>query len=79
MFDQEQWFGDWSEEEVEKFIYLAKTYGCGDKWGLFSSHIKHRVGYQCANYYRALLSRGVIRDANFKYTSTGAAIYSPNK
>ncbi|RKP26226.1 hypothetical protein SYNPS1DRAFT_8030, partial [Syncephalis pseudoplumigaleata] len=39
---EEQWTGDWSEEEEELFVSIAKEYGCGDKWGLFASYIPHR-------------------------------------
>ncbi|KAF9436485.1 hypothetical protein BGZ76_003812 [Entomortierella beljakovae] len=49
---QGQWTGDWTEEEGKLFLEVAKEFGCGDKWGLFASHIPHRVGYQCSNYYR---------------------------
>ncbi|KAJ2772554.1 hypothetical protein IWQ56_001328, partial [Coemansia nantahalensis] len=48
----EQWTGDWTEEETREFLRLAREFGCGDKWGLFSTFIPHRVGYQCSNYYR---------------------------
>lgn len=42
----EQWGGDWKEEEIRAFCLTAQQFGCGDKWGLFSSYIPHRVGYQ---------------------------------
>lgn len=32
---------------VPPFPQVAREHGCGDKWGLFSSYIPHRVGYQC--------------------------------
>lgn len=41
--------GEWKEEEILAFYKTAKEFGCGDKWGLFSSYIPHRVGYQ-VNY-----------------------------
>ncbi|KAF9165760.1 hypothetical protein BGX21_001441 [Mortierella sp. AD011] len=73
---QEQWTGDWTEEEGELFLRVAREFGCGDKWGLFASHIPHRVGYQCSNYYRqVVLPQGLIFDANYEYTSRGKPIY----
>ncbi|KAJ1919128.1 hypothetical protein H4219_002177 [Mycoemilia scoparia] len=42
-----QWTGDWDEEEKSTFLKVCKELGCGDKWGLFSSYLPHRVGYQC--------------------------------
>jgi hypothetical protein len=72
-----QKFGEWDEEEIIRFKQVAVEYGCGDKWGLFSSYIKGRVGYQCANFYRVLLSRGIFNDPNYKYSSDGTAVYGP--
>ena len=40
---EDTWHGDWSEEEIANFVQVATTHGCGDKWGLFASHIPHRV------------------------------------
>ena len=37
------------------FGQVAKLYGCGNKWGLFASHIPHRVGYQCSATYRNII------------------------
>ncbi len=34
---------------------VALQHGCGDKWGLFASHIPHRVGYQCSAAYRHII------------------------
>ncbi|KAI7819704.1 hypothetical protein BC939DRAFT_251022 [Gamsiella multidivaricata] len=73
---QEQWMGDWTQEESELFLKVAREHGCGDKWGLFSSHIPHRVGYQCSNHYRqVVLPEGLVFDPNYKYTSTGSPVY----
>ena len=35
------------EEEIANFVAVAKKYGCGSKWGLFASHIPHRVAGSC--------------------------------
>ncbi|KAK4522798.1 hypothetical protein GAYE_PCTG30G0688 [Galdieria yellowstonensis] len=73
---EEQKYGEWTEEEIELFVRVAKTYGSGDKWGLFASHIPHRVGYQCSAAYREIvIPRGLIRDPNFKMTRNGKAVY----
>jgi hypothetical protein len=74
---EEQWLGDWKPEETELFMSLCREYGCGNKWGIFSSHMKHRVGYQCANYYRLILAKGLIHDPSYKYNEYGEAVYSP--
>ncbi|ORX82778.1 hypothetical protein BCR32DRAFT_326702 [Anaeromyces robustus] len=68
--------GDWDDEEKELFIKIAKEFGCGDKWGIFSSYIPKRVGYQCANYYRqVIIPEGLIFDPNYKFSKWGKAIY----
>ncbi|KAJ2850585.1 hypothetical protein IWW36_001765 [Coemansia brasiliensis] len=72
----EQWTGDWTEDERLTFIRVAKEFGCGDKWGLFSTYIPHRVGYQCSNYYRQyVIPSGWIIDDNYRIDSTGHAVY----
>ncbi|KAI8335844.1 hypothetical protein BC941DRAFT_429558 [Chlamydoabsidia padenii] len=72
----EQWTGDWTEEEKDLFIKIARENGCGDKWGLFASYIPHRVGYQCSNYYRSvILPSGVVFDDNYQYTQSGKTYY----
>jgi len=75
----EQWTGEWTKEEYDLFMKIAKEHGCGDKWGLFSSYIPHRVGYQCANYYRLLLSQGIITDPSYKMSQSGKAIFCGSK
>jgi hypothetical protein len=68
--------GDWDDNEKENFLKIAKKYGCGDKWGIFSSYIPNRVGYQCANYYRqVIIQEGLIFDPNYKFSKWGKPIY----
>ncbi len=67
--------GEWSEGETALFIATAKKFGVGDKWGLFSSHIPKRVGYQCSAYYRELIEAGLIADPRFRLTRAGKAVY----
>ncbi|KAG0187694.1 hypothetical protein DFQ28_005968 [Apophysomyces sp. BC1034] len=72
----EQWTGDWTPEEKEVFLKVAREHGCGDKWGVFASYIPHRVGYQCSNFYRSeILPAGLIFDKNYEYTPSGRPIY----
>eukprot|EP00240_Pyramimonas_obovata_P001616 CAMPEP_0118941742 /NCGR_PEP_ID=MMETSP1169-20130426/34537_1 /TAXON_ID=36882 /ORGANISM="Pyramimonas obovata, Strain CCMP722" /LENGTH=437 /DNA_ID=CAMNT_0006886573 /DNA_START=180 /DNA_END=1493 /DNA_ORIENTATION=- len=77
---EEQWTGNWTQEEISHFVKVAEAHGCGDKWGLFSSHIPHRVGYQCSAVYRqVIIPAGLLRDPNFKITATGVAVWAPIK
>lgn len=71
-----QHMGDWTEEEHRRFVAVAKALGCGDKWGLFSTYIPHRVGYQCSNYYRQVILRdGSVVDPNYHITSSGLPVF----
>jgi hypothetical protein len=68
--------GPWTPEEHELFMATAQRHGVGDKWGLFSSFIPQRVGYQCSAYYRdVVIARGLIRDARFRMTRSGKAVF----
>lgn len=73
---EDAWHGDWSEDEIRNFVDVAKSHGCGDKWGLFASHVPHRVGYQCSAVYRqVIIPRGLLRDDNFVLDKSGKAIW----
>ena len=55
---------------------MALKHGCGDKWGLFASHIPHRVGYQCSAAYRHLLiPRGLLMDDHYRMAPSGEAVW----
>ena len=72
--------GEWTEEEHSLFLKTAKEFGCGNKWGLFSSYIPHRVGYQCSAYYRHVIIReGLVFDPNFKMTPEGTPVFVGKK
>mmetsp|Transcript_7698 Transcript_7698/g.19433 ORF Transcript_7698/g.19433 Transcript_7698/m.19433 type:complete len:351 (+) Transcript_7698:285-1337(+) len=72
----EQWTGDWTDEEKDIFLRVAREYGCGDKWGLFSSYLPHRFGYQCSNFYRAVaLKEGHIVDPHYMMSTTGDPVF----
>lgn len=45
--------------------WISKGYKIGSSWGLFSYSIPHRVGYQCMNYYRKLVSDGKLQDDSY--------------
>jgi len=55
--------GPWTEEEQILFISLLGKYGPGN-WGVFSTHIPGRVGFQCAEFYRELIKSGLIAPDN---------------
>ena len=68
--------GEWSQEEHNLFMQTAKAHGVGDKWGLFSSYIPQRVGYQCSAYYReVIIPQGLVLDARFRLTRSGRAVF----
>ena len=72
-----QHMGDWTDEEHALFLSTAASYGCGDKWGLFSTYIPHRVGYQCSNYYRQVILReGSVADKSYMMSSSGTPVYA---
>ena len=77
---QDAWHGDWAEDEIQRFVQVAKEHGCGDKWGLFASYIPHRVGYQCSAAYRhVIIPRGLLLDDQFVMSRSGEAIYVGKK
>eukprot|EP00873_Tetraselmis_striata_P014138 jgi/Tetstr1/434402/TSEL_023502.t1 len=68
--------GEWSEEEHRIFLEVAAKHGVGDKWGLFASHLRHRVGYQCSGYYRdVIIPRGLVLDKRYKINRRGKAVF----
>ncbi|XRB01153.1 Myb-like domain-containing protein [Pycnococcus provasolii] len=68
--------GEWEEDEIQRFVEVAKQYGCGDKWGLFASHLSGRVGYQCSAVYRhVIIPRGLLRDDGFRIKASGETVY----
>lgn len=71
-----QAFGDWSDEEHELFLKIAKAHGVGDKWGLFASYIPNRVGYQCSAYYRdVIIPACLVLDDRFRLSESGKATF----
>lgn len=45
--------------------WIGNGWKIGSSWGLFSCGIPHRVGYQCMNYYRKLVSDGKLQDESY--------------
>ena len=57
--------GAWSEAEHNHFLTLIKG-GVDYRWGELSIKVPGRVGYQCSNYYRLLIEKGVLKDPNYQ-------------
>lgn len=62
--------GVWSAQEQKLFMnrykeWVANGWKIGSSWGLFSCGIPHRVGYQCMNFYRKLVSDGTLQDESY--------------
>ena len=72
--------GDWTLEEHNAFLETARQFGCGNAWGLFSSYVGTRVGYQCSNYYRSdVLPKGLVDDPKYLYSKEDTAHYAPKR
>jgi hypothetical protein len=41
------------------------------QWGSFSKSIPGRVGYQCSNYYRSLITQNKLEDENYQLDDQG--------
>ena len=68
--------GPWTEQEKRLFIERYNQMQGDDgsvhgQWGLFSLAIPGRVGYQCSNFYRKLISTGEIKDRSYVFDSYG--------
>jgi hypothetical protein len=73
---QQQAHGEWTEGELALFLRAARRHGVGDRWGLFSSWIPQRVGYQASAFYRdVVIPAGLVVDARFRMTRTGRALF----
>ena len=46
--------------------WMEKGWKIGASWGLFSKGIPHRVGYQCMNYYRKLVTENKLKDDSYQ-------------
>ncbi|KAK8813159.1 hypothetical protein WA158_002751 [Blastocystis sp. Blastoise] len=62
--------GQWNDNEKKLFMQLIKK-GVDYQWGIFSTHIPGRVGYQCSNFYRLLVKDGEIVDPNYVFDEKG--------
>jgi len=67
---QQQRNGKWTDDERKLFFKRMQEINIVNnphpQWGVFSMTIPGRVGYQCANYYRALVKAGEIVDTNYQ-------------
>jgi len=70
---EEQRNGKWTKQEHERFMQRLKECHIGEnyEWGIFSMALPGRVGYQCSNYYRTLLKRGIVKDDNYYFNEKG--------
>ncbi|KAI8910813.1 hypothetical protein EDD86DRAFT_203659 [Gorgonomyces haynaldii] len=72
----EQSSGEWTSDEIDTFLKIAREFGCGDKFGLFASYLEHRVGYQVTAFYKShFLSKGIIFDDNYRLNTQGTVVY----
>ncbi|KAI8144240.1 hypothetical protein BJV82DRAFT_608831 [Fennellomyces sp. T-0311] len=72
---EEQRKGAWTEDEKELFFKRLREVGANGQWGIFSTAIPGRVGYQCSNYYRLLIESGQLHDPNYIVDEKGKAHY----
>jgi len=56
--------GKFSKDEKKRFKELISK-GVDYRWGMFSMQFPGRVGYQCSNFYRQLVTSGEIVDPNY--------------
>ncbi|KAL0476548.1 hypothetical protein AKO1_006094 [Acrasis kona] len=71
---EEQRNGKWTPSERKMFFDRLKEFKLDTKkpqWGLFSQTIPGRVGYQCSNFYRQLVSKGEIKDDTYGVDENG--------
>jgi len=75
--------GTWSEQEHALFMATMESVKNGElkdaagnvvpmyQWGSFSKAIPGRVGYQCSNYYRSLITQNKLEDENYQLDDQG--------
>ena len=75
--------GKWSEQEHALFMATMESVKNGElkdaagnvvpmyQWGSFSKAIPGRVGYQCSNYYRSLITQNKLEDENYQLDDQG--------
>ncbi|KNC48070.1 uncharacterized protein AMSG_04301 [Thecamonas trahens ATCC 50062] len=72
---EKQGRGKFSAEEHALFMARLAEVGAAGQWGIFAMGIPGRVGYQCANYYRQLIERGIVSDPDYEIDDLGKAHY----
>lgn len=70
---EEQRKGPWTPEERALFFKRLQEVGANGQWGIFSTAIPGRVGYQCSNFYRLLIETRQIHDPNYVLDEKGKA------
>ena len=71
-----QRLGAFSEDEERQFMERLRYFHedlkiHNGKWGLFAIPIRGRVGYQCSNFYRALIEAGKVADPSYERDAEG--------
>ncbi|KAI8386841.1 hypothetical protein BD560DRAFT_142491 [Blakeslea trispora] len=67
--------GAWDKQEQKLFLKRLAEHGANSQWGIFSTAIPGRVGYQCSNYYRHLIKTRQIHDPNYTIDEKGKVHY----
>jgi hypothetical protein len=52
--------GEWTQDERHVFLEIARTHGAGDKWGLFASHLRQRVGCELHQHFSNSLGQAIL-------------------
>lgn len=70
-----QIYGQFSEKETQDVIarykYFYEELKVGQLWGLFALPLTGRLGYQCANHIRKLITDGVITNHPYQRDENG--------
>lgn len=77
---EEQKYGSFTPEEdvqfMERVRYFREDLHINDGlWGLFAVPLNGRLGYQCSNHYRDLVSEGKIKDPKYQKLENGKLSY----
>jgi len=60
-------------QKKKLFFKRVEEVGVNGQWGIFSTAITGRVGYQCANFYRQLIENNEVNDSRYVLDESGKA------